>query len=229
MKTQIYPDKEKLACAAAELIRDAAQQAIEARGKFTLAISGGSTPARLLEILATTEGIDWNAVHLFQVDERIAPDGHDDRNATMLQQRLLTDAFLEKHQPNVWLMPVNEGESESTYQQQLEAVCGTPAALDMIQLGLGGDGHTASLVPNDPVCDVVDRDIATSGLYQGRNRLTMTRPILERTRQQVWLVAGESKQVAIQQLLDRDPAIPANLFAHTNATLLCDEDAMPDN
>ena len=228
MNIQSFKDKEELANAATEFIGNAANKAIEQRGIFTLAISGGSTPRRMLELLSRKiDDLDWSRVHLFQVDERIAPDGHDDRNATMLDDCLLTPEFQSKHTPKVWLMPVNQTNPESIYLKQVESVCGQPAVFDLVQLGLGGDGHTASLVPGDPVCNVVDRDFATSAQYQGRLRLTMTRPILERAREQLWLVAGSGKQTAVRQLLDGDPSIPANLFTHRNATLMCDVAALP--
>ena len=125
-------------------------------------------------------------------------------------------------------MPVQIANGDELYQKQLETVCGSPAVLDVVQLGLGDDGHTASLVPDDPVCEVIDQDIAISNEYKGRKRITMTRPILERAREQIWLVAGDEKKESVKTLLSGSPTIPANLFDHSRATLMCDHAALPD-
>ena len=222
----VSPDKEQTAIAAAKFIEQSAMAAIKERGQFSLAVSGGSTPRRMLELLSESELIDWSNVHLFQVDERVAPDGHSDRNATMLQETLLRDgtrsAGLLKQ---VWLMPVNAADPVAEYQSTLESVCKSPPTIDLIQLGLGDDGHTASLVPGDQVCEITDTDISMTSEYKGRRRLTMTRPILERGRAQLWLIAGENKQDAMKTFVSGEKSIPANLFDHNNATVMCDQAA----
>ena len=226
MNIIVSTDKEQTAIAAAKFIEESATSAIKQRGQFSLAVSGGSTPRRMLELLSESELIDWGHVHLFQVDERVAPDSHSDRNATMLQETLLRDGTRSAATlRQVWLMPVNASDPVAEYQATLESVCEAPPVIDLIQLGLGDDGHTASLVPGDKVCDITDADIALTDEYKGRRRLTMTRPILERCRAQLWLIAGENKQTAMEQFVSGDKSIPANLFDHDNATVMCDKAA----
>ena len=128
---------------------------------------------------------------------------------------------------NVYLMPVNSDDPAAEYESVLKSVCGSPPKIDLIQLGLGDDGHTASLVPNDPVCDVTDVDVALTLEYKGRHRLTMTRPLLERGHQQLWLVAGDNKKEAMATFFQGEKTIPANLFDHSDATVMCDEAALP--
>lgn len=228
MNIVISKNKEQLARAAADFIVKSAAAAIEDRGQFTLAVSGGSTPRKMLELLSESDAIDWSKVHLFQVDERVAPDGHEDRNALMLEQTLLKSGSKSVDSlTNVYLMPVNSENPVAEYVSDLESVCDVPPMIDLIQLGLGDDGHTASLVPDDPVCEITDADIAMTGEYKGRKRLTMTRPLLERGRQQLWLVAGENKQDAMKAFLAGGKTIPANLFDHSSATVMCDESALP--
>ena len=100
-----------------------------------------------------------------------------------------------------------------------------PAALDLVHLGLGPDGHTASLVPGDPVLDVTDREVAVTGIYQGRRRMTLTYPALNKARGVLWLVTGEDKVDALQRLLRGDTSIPAGRVAAENALVLADRSA----
>lgn len=229
MNIVVSTDKNELARAAADFIVQKATAAIADRGRFTLAVSGGSTPRKMLDLLSQSGEIDWSKVHLFQVDERVAPEGHDDRNATMLDQTLLKPGSRSAGSlTNVHLMPVNSESPAAEYDSKLNSICGIPTKIDLIQLGLGDDGHTASLVPNDPVCDVTDVDIAMTGEYKGRFRLTMTRPLLEREGcEQLWLVAGENKKEAMKTFFSGEKTIPANLFDHSSATVMCDESALP--
>lgn len=224
MKFEILEDKELLAARATDVIAEMAAAAIEARGSFSLAVSGGSTPKAMLELLATRTDIVWDKVHLFQVDERIAPAGADDRNVKMLLP-LLDSVELA----SFWPMEVEAANLEDaarSYSAKIAAVAGMPAQLDLVQLGLGSDGHTASLVPGDPVLDVDDRDVAITELYQDRRRMTLTWPIIDRARAQLWLVAGASKQTALQQYLEADRTIPASLIGKERATLLADRAAV---
>lgn len=229
MNLELLDDGAAVAERAAGLVADACRRAIAERGRFAVAFSGGSTPRGLLELLALRDDIEWPFVHIFQVDERVAPDGHADRNATMLSAALITDSFVERARPaGVWLMPVTSPDLEEAadeYAKILDRVTGSPVVLDLVQLGLGADGHTASLVPDDPVLQIGDRDVAITREYSGRRRMTLTWPALDRAKEQLWLVVGASKREALDRYLDNDPTIPATLPTQARATVLADRAA----
>jgi len=222
MRVEVLPDPEALARRAARVIAAEARAAVAARGRFLLAASGGRTPSRMLELLAG-EDLPWAAVQLFQVDERVAPPGHPERNLTGLAASLLSRAPLPA--AGVHAMPVEEGDLEAAaarYAAELEALGGTPAVLDLVQLGLGADGHTASLVPGDPVLDVTGADVAATGRYQGRRRMTLTYPALDRARLVLWVVTGADKAEAVARLREGDRDIPAGRVRSDRALLLAD-------
>jgi 6-phosphogluconolactonase len=176
----------------------------------------------MLKALASEE-VPWNALQIFQVDERVAPEGDADRNLTHLHKSLLEHAPLKPAQ--IHAMPVNATDLEKAcvdYARELQSVAGNPPALDLIHLGLGPDGHTASLVPGDPVLDVRDRDVALTGVYQNRRRMTLTYPIINRARQILWLVTGADKSGPLLQLRNADPAIPAGHVNQAHAMALAD-------
>jgi 6-phosphogluconolactonase len=164
------------------------------------------------------KGLDWDHVDLFQVDERVAPDGDPDRNLTQIRDNL-PDAALARLRP----MPVTDEDLEPAavrYEVEL------PKPLDLVHLGIGPDGHTASLVPGDPVLEVTDRLVAlTGGEYQGRRRMTLTYPALADARRVFWLVAGEDKRDALDKLLAGDPSIPAGRVEAQDAVVLTDRAA----
>lgn len=229
MKVEIV-ENSLLARHAAARIATLLTQAVEARGVATLALSGGGGVAPMFEALAELR-LPWEHVHIFQVDERIAPDGHPDRNWTDLSASLL--ARLPREPAGAHPMPVTtvlEGsgsaqEAVQSYLDVLEETAGHPVVLDVVHLGLGVDGHTASLVPDDPVLDVRDLDVAITGPYQDRRRMTLTYPALERARQRLWLVAGEQKAAMVQRLVRKDGSVPAGRVPGHHATLLIDPDA----
>ncbi len=225
MNLEVLPDAEAVARAAAGLIAREARAAVAERGRFVLAVSGGRTPWRMLEFLAH-EDLPWAALHVAQVDERVAPPGDPDRNLTHLQASLLARAPLPP--AHLHAMPVEQPDLEAAaraYAATLGALAGSPPVLDLAHLGLGPDGHTASLVPGDPVLDVRDRDVALTGVYQGRRRMTLTYPMLNRSRRILWLVTGEDKRDMLAKLCGADPAIPAGRVNPAAAVVLADRAA----
>jgi 6-phosphogluconolactonase len=225
MKLEVFDDSDSVARAASARIAADARVAIAARDRFTLAVSGGHTPWIMLRALAN-EDIPWARVHLFQVDERVAPDGDPDLNLTHLRESLLQHAPLRAEQ--IHAMPVEAADPESAvtqYARILQDLAGSPAVLDLVHLGLGPDGHTASLVPGDAVLRVSSADVAMTGVYQGRRRMTLTYPALNRARRVLWVVTGGEKREMLQRLLDGDVSIPAGRVRRDQALLLADRAA----
>jgi len=225
MKIEIFPDSDAAAHAGALFIAKEARSAVAERGKFLLAVSGGKNPWAMLKILAS-EILPWERIHIFQIDERIAPEGDPDRNLTHLLESLLTASIPPE---NIHAMPVNGVDlinEAKSYEETLDRICGIPPILDIAHLGLGPDGHTASLVPNDPVLAVGDRDVALTGVYQNRYRMTLTYPMINRSRKIFWLATGSEKAPMIELLKDADPSIPAGKIKQENAFLFADEAAV---
>jgi 6-phosphogluconolactonase len=174
MRIEALADADSVARAGAALTAEEARGAVAARGRFIVAFSGGHTPWKMLRALAD-EKMPWPGVHVVQVDERVAPAGDPDRNLTHLRESLLANCPLRPEQ--VHTMPVESADldtASSQYALTLRDIAGAPAVLDLVHLGLGPDGHTASLVPGDPVLDVTGADVALTGVYQGRRRMTLT-------------------------------------------------------
>ena len=225
MKIQVLNDADAVAREAAKIIAAEARDAVAARGRFIMAVSGGHTPWQMLRALAS-ENVPWKGVDLVQVDERIAPAGDPDRNLTHLRESLLEHSPLADEQ--IHAMPVEEADIEGAvlrYARTLEQIAGTPPVLDLAHLGLGPDGHTASLVPNDPVLGVVDRDVALSGVYMKRRRMTLTYPILNRSRRILWVVTGAEKVAMLPRLRGADASIPAGRVHQEHASVLADRAA----
>lgn len=222
MQIEILSDADAVARRAAEFIAADARAAVAARGQFTLAVSGGTTPWHMLRALAD-QRVPWPQLQLFQVDERVAPSGDPDRNLTHLHESLLERTPLAREQ--IHAMPVEESNLASAaghYAETLRRIAGSPAVLDLAHLGLGPDGHSASLVPGDPVLQIVDADVALTGEYQGRRRMTLTYPMLNRSRRILWVVTGDAKQAMLKRLREGDPAIPAGRVSRHQAHVLAD-------
>jgi 6-phosphogluconolactonase len=225
MKIEVSTDADAVALAAAKLIAKEARDAVASRGKFVMAVSGGKTPWVMLRDLAR-EDVPWNHVNVVQVDERVAPEGDLDRNLTHLRESLLDHARLRPEQ--IYAMPVGAENLEAAcaqYAQTLGTIAGSPPVLDLVHLGLGPDGHTASLVPGDPVLDVNDADVALTGIYQGRRRMTLTYPVIDRSRRVLWLVTGSEKAGMLARLQAGDISIPAGRVSRDHAMLLADRAA----
>src|ERR1700719_1618538 len=209
MRVETLADAISVARAGAAFTAAEARAAVAARGRFIVAFSGGRTPWTMLRALAD-EQMPWAGVQVVQVDERVAPDGDPERNLTHLRESLLAHCPLRPEQ--VHAMPVESADLEAAsgqYAMTLRQIAGSPAVLDLAHLGLGPDGHTASLVPGDPVLDVTDADVALTGVYQKRRRMTLTYPVLDRARRILWLVTGSDKVGMLRGLLSGDKSIPA--------------------
>jgi 6-phosphogluconolactonase len=226
MEIKVLADTDAVAREAAAIIAAQARAAVAARGRYILAVSGGHTPWLMLRDLAS-EDVPWSAVHVAQVDERVAPAGHPDRNLTHLRESLLEHAPLRAEQ--VYAMPVEAIDLEaavSRYAQTLRGIAGSPPIFDLVHLGLGPDGHTASLVPGDPVLGITDADVALTGVYQGRRRMTLTYPMINRSRRILWMVTGNDKVEMLTRLCDVDRSIPAGRVVQASALVIADRAAV---
>jgi len=225
MTLEVLADPQATAERAAAIIAADARAAAGARGKFSMAVSGGHTPWVMLRALANQD-VPWATVQVFQVDERVAPDGDPNRNLTHLYESLLVHAPITREQ--IHAMPVNLPDLDASakeYAATLEKLLGRPAVLDLAHLGLGPGGHTASMVPGDPVLNVTDRDVAATGVYMGHRRMTMTYPMLNRSRKILWLLTGAEKAAMLPRLQAGDPTIPAGRIGSAQAFVLADKAA----
>ena len=218
IELEVAGDEKAASRRAAELIAAAGAEAAAERGRFALAMSGGRSPWAMLAILGELEEMPWDKTELFQVDERVAAPGDEARNLTHMVLGLSMD-----HQAALRPMPVTQRDLDGAardYEAQL------PDRFDLIHLGLGPDGHTASLVPGDPVLEVSDRRVAvTATAYQDHRRMTLTYPALDEARRIVWLVTGPDKVEALQKLLAGDESIPAGGVRNDQMVVVADEAA----
>lgn len=228
MNAEVFADDASTALAAAKFIAAEARKAVAVRGQFVIAVSGGRTPWIMLRALAS-EDLPWERVHIVQVDERVAPAGHADRNLTHIRESLLDYAPIRSEQ--IYAMPVELADLESgarLYATTLGNIAGSPPTLDLVHLGLGPDGHTASLVPGDEVLNVSDSDVAVTGTYSGRRRMTLTYPIINRAGRILWLVTGSEKVGMLDRLRKADVSIPAGRVRQDQAVIFADRAAAGD-
>ena len=220
-RLEVFDTPDEVHKRGADVLAEAAKQAVAERGRTELAVSGGRDPWPMFSQLEDLFG-DWDKAELFQVDERVAPAGSDERNLTHLIESLSIGA-----QGSIKPMPVTDEDLETAAARYAESL---PERIDIAHLGIGPDGHTASLVPNDPVLEVRDRRVAvTSGEYQGVRRMTLTYPELEQTRSLLWVVTGESKVDALAKLIAQDPSTPSGrMRPGGDSLILADRAAAPD-
>jgi len=212
---EVVADPAAVAQRGAEVIADRARSAVDDQGAFTLAVSGGHTPLAMFAALGELD-LPWDAISIYQVDERIAPAGDDERNLTHLMASLPAPA-----RKRVNPMPVEAADVTAAAAEYAAAL----PALDLVHLGIGDDGHTASLVPGDPVLDVVDRAVAVTGEYRGRRRMTLTYPPIDSAAEVLWIVAGADKRDPVAKLLAHDPSVPAGRVAAERMLVLADRAA----
>jgi 6-phosphogluconolactonase len=208
---EVLGDVAAVAARGAEVVAETARRAVRERGSFSFAVSGGRTPWEMFAALAGLD-VPWEGIGIWQVDERVAPDGHPDRNLTNLAPLLPASASLHP-------MPVTEPDLEAAAARYATTL---PRTLDLVHLGMGDDGHTASLVPGDPVLDVVDRDVAVTASYRGCRRMTLTFPALDRAALVLWLITGDDKAPMLPRLLRSDPSIPAGRVRSAEQVVLAD-------
>jgi len=222
MQVDVLADPAAVARSAAQFIAAQASAAMVARGRFKFAVSGGHTPWAMLRELSTLD-VDWTNVFLFQVDERVAPPGDDSRNLTHIRASLVDRVPLPA--ANVFPMPVERNDvaaAAAQYAQTLATAIGTPPVLDLVHLGLGPDGHTASLVPGDPVLQEDFADVGLTQPYQGHRRMTLTYPMINRARCVMFVVTGPDKLSAMAALRRGDPKIPASGVTGERIVLMAD-------
>ena len=212
LEVEVLPDAAAVARRGAEVVSERAAAAIGEHGRFTFAVSGGHTPWAMFAELPGS--LPWDRMTIFQVDERVAPDGDPDRNLTHLLESLPAGAAADVRPMAVGADDLDE--AAASYARLL------PEAFDLVHLGLGPDGHTASLVPGDHVLDVADRDVAVTGVYQERRRMTLTYPAVNRARRILWLVTGEDKVDALRRLRAGDPSIPGGRVSREQALVVAD-------
>ncbi len=225
MKVRVLADADAVAKAGAAVVAEAARSAVATRGRCSLALSGGRTPWLMLRALVDQE-VPWQRLEILQVDERVAPADSPDRNLKHLRESLLASVPLPTD--HLHPMPVEASDlvaAAASYARTLETVAGAPPVLDLVHLGLGPDGHTASLVPDDPVLEVRDAWVGVTGAYQQHRRMTLTYPVLNRARALLFVVTGEEKADALLRLSRHDPGIPAGRIENANVIVLADRAA----
>lgn len=225
IELELLPDAATAARRAASLIAEHAREALRERGRFLLALSGGSTPLPMFDALAR-EPLPSEGIELFQVDERVAPEGDAARNWTHIEQRLATPTGLSAAQlhPMPAAMEQPEAAAEA-YARMLEERAGRPPILDLVHLGLGNDGHTASLFPGDAAIDIDQHWTTATGDHNGHRRITLTLPVLSGARSILWLVCGADKAPMLARLLAADAGIPAGRVSQASARIIADEAA----
>jgi 6-phosphogluconolactonase len=222
MKIYAQVNADEAAKVGAKFIAMKAREAVAARGRFVMAVSGGHDPWKMFRTLGN-ECLPWRLIHIFQVDERVAPTGSLNRNLTHFHESFLSHVPLRPEQFHA--MPVEEMDLDTAarqYAHELRGIAGSPPVLDFVHLGLGPDGHTASLVPDDPVLEIMDRDVAITGIYKGHQRMTLTYPIFNRARCVMWLVTGPRKVEMFKRLRSGDFGIPGGRIRQDTAVAIID-------
>lgn len=233
-----FPDLDALSSAAADELIELARAGIAARGRFHVALSGGSTPKRLFQLLAQRkDALAWDAVELWWGDERCVPPDHPDSNYGMARDHLIRPLGLDEARVHRMHGELDPGAAARAYEDELVAALGDPPVLDYALQGMGPDGHTASLFPESPALPVLDEERrwvlanpVKSPLVPGGAalRITLTAPAINRARHVRFLVAGADKAAALAAVLEgpRDPRrYPSQLIAAADLAWLVDEAA----
>ena len=211
---------------AAEFIAERLAQAVEMRGRASFAVSGGRSPWPMFEHLASQD-VDWSAVHVFQVDERLVPVDHAERNWKRFLENTLAHRIADANRHPMPVEIENHELAIGRYTRELSEFAGVPPALDVVHLGIGEDGHTASLFVDDSLLGDTRHWVGVSRVYQGYRRLTLTLPVLNCARAIVWFAVGASRRTILTRLHDDDPEIAASHVRRDRATCFTDKDAAP--
>jgi 6-phosphogluconolactonase len=208
---EVAADGDEAARRVGALLAERAREAAAEGGRFSVALS--KVPSALAGAFVAADP-PWGAVDVYQVDERVAAAGSADRNLTAILAALPPEAV-----DSLVPMPVEAPDLDDAarlYEEELAD------PVDFVHLGLGLDGHTASLVPGDPVLDLLDRRVAVTDDYEGFRRMTLTYPALDTAREVVWLVTGEAKRGVLARLLNGDESIPAGRIANPRQLVIAD-------
>ena len=233
---EVLPNADRLADAAAHRFVDAANTAIEARGEFIAALSGGSTPRRMYARLATeplVTSLDWSRVHILWGDERCVPPDHESSNYRMVRETLLDHVPLPEANVHRIRGEDEPAEAAVAYERVLRAVLRTPigpprttaaSRLDLVLLGLGSDGHTASLFPRGAALHPTAQWVAAVHVRAASMwRVTLTATVINAAAEIVFVVSGESKAAMVRKVLgnpDRQHELPAQLIAPSAGRLI---------
>ena len=213
MEIRVFPDAASTADAAARSLARRIGDAVRRRGRADIAVSGGRTPAAMFVVMVDLT-IPWHDLHIWQIDERVAPDGDPDRNLGLL-------AVLPMPATNVHAMGVSE---ENLVRSASAYASGLPSRFDVVHLGLGGDGHTASWPPGDPVIDS-SASVAITEPYKGRVRMTLTPSVVNSARSRLVVATGADKAVPFRQWLLEDRSVPIHRVRIAGTTVFIDEAA----
>jgi 6-phosphogluconolactonase len=224
VRVTVASTPQKTAALAARHVARKLRDGVGARGRATLALSGGTTASLLLAELAR-QPLDWSKLDVFQVDERVAPAGDAARNVVAIERALVSGKLLAPERLHA--MPVGDADTAGAaqrYAEALAAVAGQPPVLDVVHLGLGTDGHTASLFPGDAVLEA-SAPVLVTAEQAGFRRMTLTLPVINAARHVVWLVTGAVKKAALERLATRGWDAPAGRVARRQAVIYADRAA----
>jgi 6-phosphogluconolactonase len=225
MRIQVLATPEIVAERAADWLRTEIARASAQRGRCLVALGGGRTPWRMLRDLRRLR-VHWHDLQVFQVDEQVVPENDERRNARQIADLLVAPAMLRAAQFHA--MPVERSDLRAgaeEYTRLLSEYGGTPPVLDVVQLGIAADGHTASLLTGDRLLDAHDRDVGITAPYQGVARMTLTLRVLDAARHRLWLVTGADKAAVLRKLWDGDTSVSSGRVVRESAFVFADSAA----
>lgn len=232
----VYPNKEKLVAATAEIVTDCIEQAIQQNGLCNMALSGGNTPGGVFSILASSpyrDRVDWSRLYLFWGDERMVPPEHQDSNFRMVRETLLDHVEIPSENVHRMRGEIAPEEAAAEYEELLHNhFKGSLPCFDLILLGLGEDGHTASLFPETDAVEECEKHVVAVFVPKlSAWRVTLTLPVLNAARKVLFLVSGKSKSEMVQRIMSNkqpDKEIPATMVNPQNGELhwMLDSEAM---
>ncbi len=235
MNLRILTSKKDLARAAAEHFAHKSNEAVAQKGSFTVALSGGSTPKALYELLANPkepfrDRIPWPNIHFYWSDERHVPPDHPDSNYRIADEAMLSRVPVSPANVHRVISENPAADAARDYEDTIKEISEDPR-LDLILLGLGTDGHTASIFPGSEVLDETERLVAAPWVEKLNTfRITMTLPLLNNGASIVFLVSGAEKAQIVKEVLEGPEKYPAQAVKPHNGELIwmLDQDAAKD-